>query len=252
MPTRTYKRKRPTMKRRRYKRRRTAKTGRALTKRIKQVIGREAETRTIGECLISNRETITTDSYNVIFLNDIAQQSTYNSDDRWNFREGQEYFLVGSRIHFNFINYSNGAVAGATRPMMFRVLVVEARDQLNVVVPNSLSQMWINPLSDNESFAAISNKIACMNYKIDSKRFKVHYDKVIKVGHDGNGNGVGIMKKWLPFKTKVKCREELAGETLQNKGFFLIWFAHDPYVVGENPVTSWAYQLIWKTYFKDH
>jgi len=239
--------------RRRAKRSRPKSRSRSLAKKIKSVIGKETETRTIGECLVSTRDALDTTSYNVLQLNNIAQQASYDNTSRWNFREGLEYFLVGSRINFHFINYSNGAVGSFVRPMFFRVMVIEAKTQLSTITPSSATQMFVNPESDTVSFSAIENKLACMNYKIDNKRFKTHFDRIIKVGHDGNGNGIGVVKKWLKFNTKVKCREEFSGDALQDKMFYLVWFSYDPYQsVGETPgPTYWQYQLVWKTYFKD-
>lgn len=234
------------------KRRRIA-SSRRLTKKIKRVVFKTAETKTYGTCeTYDNPGTCYWETLNNVTM--YPAGSTV-STEQFQTRFGQKYHLVGFRIKMLFSNYPTAAPGSAIKPIMVRIVLIEAKSEQATIKPTSTTPMFIDGKSERVDWLDIGNTYASMAYKIDHKKYKTIRDQTFVVGlgrNSANGWGAQPIDWWVPIKKDVNCDETLAGDLQQDRSYYFGFWAYDPQIPAtelEPPITrmSWA----WKTYWKD-
>lgn len=232
-------------------RRRPLSRSRALTKRIKSVVLKTAETKTYGVC-----ETV--DNLGTCYWEPLNYVTPYTagtgpSNEQFQTRFGQQYHLVGFRLKMAFSNYPAEGVA-SIKPLMVRVVIVEAYKEQATIKPTSLTPMFIDGQSERVDWADIGLTMASMCYKIDHKKYRTVKDQVFVLGNgsnSANGWAIKMLDWWVPIKKDINCDEMNTGDLQQDRCYYFGYWAYDPQLPNTElipgPVRmSWAKKTYWK------
>jgi len=240
------------------KRKRTAsRRGRTLTKKIKQVMYKAIETKTLGEC---DFVVLNENSFYWRFLNDVPKYDGGNTNLQFQTRFGQAYQLLGFSLDFLF-TLDPAILAGAiqsVRPMMVRCVVLEAKSEQAVDLPATTTDMFIKEDSSRLPFVGtpgIGRTFDSMALPIDHKKYKTIRDIKFVLGTGtsaSNGFALKRIKQWIPIKKTVNCNQMNSGELQQDRGYFVGVWMYDPFlVVNPTATRNWNVSQSWKTYWKD-
>lgn len=96
---------------------------------------------------------------------------------------------------------------------------------------------------------------AVLDYRVDSKMYKVLYDRKKLMGagsNASNGYGSASFDIWARCNKKVNVVQTSNGDGEQDRMLYLVYFTYDPYIIGtEFPPAPYTLACTWKTYFKD-
>jgi len=204
---------------------------------------------------------------------DLTPIVVYDPDDgnvtQFQTRFGKQYIYLGTKIDLVLCQTPNSQLATTgvsiafQRAIMVRVIVLSNKRNISgTETPNKDQTMWINQKNENTPFDPDANQIlSSMTYKVDPKRFNVHYDRIHTIGGGGNTFGMKHVKIWVSGGkggTKINCNDDLAGAGGQDKRYWVFWLAYDPEIVGSGiepaptvPPKIYKTSMTWKTYFKD-
>jgi len=144
----------------------------ALKKKIKAVMYREVETKTIGGC---TTQLFNSNDYNGFALTDIGQSTSTSRllAEEWNKRYGQQYMYVGTRIRMDFIAQPSGG-SSTIKPILVRVVVIEGMLQGGAFAPGTSDDIFTDYKSEQTNWDAIKGTPAVISYPIDTKKYKTH------------------------------------------------------------------------------
>lgn len=241
------------------KRRRTTRSrSRALTKKIKSVVYKQVETKTLGACdyIVLNQN-----SFYWTFLNNVPIYPGNAEADVRQFqtRFGQAYQLLGFRLKMLF-TYDKADSLATINPMMIRVVLLETKGQQAADIPTPSTGFFILQDSTRIGWATspgCATSFQGMSAAIDHKKYKVVKDYKFVLGNgrnSANGTALQPLDWWIPIKKRVNCNENEAGTLAQDRCYYLGFWMYDPSLIQqEGPVLdrTWQTSLCWKTYWKD-
>jgi len=240
---------------RRGRRRVTARTmlrrrrSRNLTKKIKRVMYKEVETKTVGQC---TTQLFNSNDYNGFQITDIAQSSALSEE--WNKRFGQQYMYLGTRFRFDFIAQPSQG-GSVIKPILIRVVVIEGTKQNQAFAPGVDDNIFTDTNSEQTTWSLIAGTPATMFYPIDKKKYKTHYDKIHTCGtgrNSANGWGIDTWRFKIWPKVKINCEQTANGDLEQDRQFYCLYWIYDPNLIGAaEGDTDCKVGYSWKTYFKD-
>lgn len=228
------------------------KRSRNLTKKIKKVMYKEVETKTLGAC---TTQLFNSNDYNGFGITDIQQSSSSTRllSEEWKTRYGQQYMYLGTRFRFDFVAQPSQG-ASTIKPILIRVLVIEGRKQGQAFAPGIGDNIFTDTNSEQTTWTAIAGTPATMFYPIDKKKYKTHYDKIHTCGtgrNSANGWAIDTFKFAIWPKVKINCEQELNGDLNQDRDFYCLYWVYDPNLIGGEGDTDVKVGYSWKTYFKD-
>jgi len=232
-------------------RRSASKRSKALTKKIKSVLYKQVETKTLGEC---DFVSLNNNSFYWRSLNTVPAYDGLSTNQQFNSRFGQAYQLLGFKLDFVFSNDIAGSVF---RPMMIRMVVIEAKGEESTVFPSTGLNMFIKQDSSRIGWATspgIQNTMDGISLPIDYKLYKTILDKTFVMGSGAtasNGSAMKHFKTWIPINKRVNCNQMNTGVFQQDRQYFCGIWMYDPDLITNPNTRDWYCSQSWKTYWKD-